>query len=140
MAEGFARHLGEGVISAASAGLKPTPTVSEDTVATMAEAGIDIRAHFPKQFDYRRADAHDVIVNMSGFDLPPTETAIVTEWDIRDPFYEDAGFFREVRNEIEQRVRDLIEDIRRNGTLTGDRVASYSSKKPRLWQRLTSRR
>jgi arsenate reductase len=133
MAEGFARALGRGVITAASAGLSPTATVARDTVLSMAEIGIDIGDQFPKEFDLDLANTFDVIVNLSGFDLPPMETAIVAEWKVRDPYCEDSSVFREVRGQIERRVRDLIEDIRQNGTLTH----ALGDKKPGLWQKLT---
>jgi arsenate reductase (thioredoxin) len=142
MAEGFARSLGAGVITSGSAGLSPTQSVSPDTIAAMAELGIDITDQFPKEFDSRTACNFDVIVNMSGFDLPPVDKAQVAEWEVTDPYYEEMTVFREVRDEIEKRVRDLIEDIRQNGGLTsglvGQRIASHKSKKPGLWQRFTT--
>jgi arsenate reductase len=136
MAEGFARHLGADVINAASAGLSPTQTVAGDTIAAMAEVGIDINDQFPKEFDHRLAGTYDIIVNMSGFDLPAMEKALVTEWRVADPYYEAMSVFREVRGDIEQRVRRLIEDIRSNGTLTED--LAEKSRKLGLWQRLTT--
>jgi arsenate reductase len=142
MAEGFARSLGKDMLKAASAGLSPTLTVSEDTIAAMAEVGVDINDQFPKEFDYRLAASYDIIVNMSGFDLPPMETALVTEWKVTDPYYEPMAVFREVRDEIERRVRNLIADVERNGTVTedlvGQRIASKQTRKPGLWQRFTA--
>jgi arsenate reductase len=142
MAEGFARHLGAGVINAASAGLSPTPTIAGDTIAAMAEVGVDINDQFPKEFDYRLAGTYDIIVNMSGFDLPAMDNVLVTEWQVADPYYEEMSVFRDVRADIEKRVRRLIEDIRTNGTLTEDlvtaREADDKSRKPGLWQRLTT--
>lgn len=142
MAEGFARHLGGGVIHAASGGLSPTLTVADDTVAAMAEIGIDISDQYPKEFDCQIAGTYDVVINMSGFDLPPIENALVTEWEVTDPFYEEMSVFREVRDEIGKRVCDLIEDIRQNGTITeglvGQRIAPSRAKKPGLWQRFTT--
>jgi arsenate reductase len=138
MAEGFGRALGAGVIEAASAGLSPTPTVASDTIAAMAEKGIDISTQFPKEFQYKPASAYDVIVNMSGFDLPHMEKATVVEWDVRDPFYEGIAVFREVRDDIERRVRELIDDIREHGTVMNSQIVSYPGKKPGLWQRFTN--
>lgn len=133
MAEGFARAMGRGVITAASAGLSPTVTVARDTVSSMAEIGIDIGDQFPKEFDIDLANTFDIIVNLSGFDLPPMQNVIVAEWKVRDPYCEDSSVFREVRGEIELRVRDLIDDVRQNGTLTHD----LNSKKPGFWQKLS---
>ena len=132
IAEGFARFLGSDLIEVASAGISPTETVSSDTIATMAEAGYDISDQFPKEIDQRSARNYDIIVNMSGFELPPMEKPLILEWDVQDPYYEDANVFREVREHIRERVTELIEDIR------NDRVVSYKTRKPKLWDRLTS--
>ena len=42
MAEGFARHYGEGLFEAHSAGLAPAMRIPEETVKVMAEKGIDV--------------------------------------------------------------------------------------------------
>jgi arsenate reductase len=132
IAEGFARFIGSDLIEAASAGISPTETVSGDTIATMAEAGFDISDQFPKPLDPRVAKNYDIIVNMSGFDLPPLEKPLILEWEVQDPFYEDSTVFREVREDIRERVTGLIEDIR------NDKVVSHQIRKPKLWDRLTS--
>ncbi len=142
IAEGFARQFGAGVINAASAGLSSTNRIARETTEVMLERGINISDQFPKDFEPGFAASYDVIVNMSGFDLPPVRGPVVTEWAIRDPYGEELGVHRAVRDEIEVNVRALIVDLETNGTVTqrpvvGQRIAARTVRIPRLWQRFT---
>ncbi len=51
--------------------------------------------------------AIDLIVNMSGHDVPASASAQVEKWDVRDPIGESEEVYRQVRDEIEQRVLEL---------------------------------
>lgn len=142
MAEGFARRDAADVIEASSAGLSATHSIARDTIDAMAERGVDINSHFPKDFDPGLAAHYDVIVNMSGFELPPVPGPVVVEWPVRDPFCEEMSIHRNVRDEIEARVYGLAEDLRKHGTVTetasvGQRIAPEVLRRPRLWQRFT---
>jgi arsenate reductase (thioredoxin) len=113
MAEGFARRYGEDVMVAASAGLAPAHGVAPDTIRTMDEKNIDIRGHSPKNLrQFARAE-FDLVVNMSGFELPPELTTPARDWDVRDPMGEDYETYCEVRDHIEGLVMGLILELRR---------------------------
>jgi arsenate reductase (thioredoxin) len=145
MAEGFARHLGVGVINAASAGLSSTHAIAPETVSVMLEKGIDIRDQFPKDYEPGLAGNYDIIVNISGFELPLARGPVLTEWIVRDPYGNGEDVHRRVRDEIERLVRQLIADVERNGALTqhrphGQRIAPNESRRARLWERITRRR
>lgn len=114
MAEGFARAYGSDVIEAASAGLSPTPQVAPETIATMAEKGIDISRHFPKPYDPRYARA-DLIVNMSGGALTGQAPAEVRTWKVEDPFLRGKQVYQRSCQEIENLVMQLILELRRGG-------------------------
>jgi len=107
MAEGFARTYGSDVMEAQSAGLGPAFEVSPLTVAAMKEKNVDMSAAFPKGVDEVDRQGLNLIVNISGQHLPIREVPVV-EWDVRDPIGRDEKVFREVRDEIERRVMDLI--------------------------------
>ena len=111
MAEGFARTYGSDVLQASSAGLSPAMAVAPLTHKVMLEKNIDIGNIFPKDFK-TMTGAADVIVNMSGFDLPVKTTVPVEQWEIRDPIGESEDVYRQVRDEIEQRVMQLILTMR----------------------------
>ncbi len=141
LAEGFARHYGAGIINVASAGLSSTNTVARETIDVMLERGLDISDHFPKDFEPGLAAKYDIIVNISGFILPPVEGPLILEWDVRDPYGSELKFHRQIRDQIEARVKALIADIQENGKVTahsvGQRIAPEEMRRPRIWQRFT---
>lgn len=114
MAEGFANLYGKDVLVACSAGLAPTEMVARETIECMREKAVDLSTHFPKKFEPFAPDQPDIIVNMSGFDLPPGPgTAAVQNWFVRDPFSQSEKIYRESRDHIERLVMQLILQLRR---------------------------
>jgi protein-tyrosine-phosphatase len=116
MAEGFAIRHGHDVLVAESAGLAPAGVVVDETVRTMAEKNIDISTHYSKALRTDQADDFDLIVNMSGYDLPDGIRVPVLEWDVADPIGESDAFYAKVRDQIEELVVQLILELRRNAT------------------------
>lgn len=114
MAEGFARTYGSDVAIAASAGLAPALSVARDTTNAMAEKQIDLRDHFPKSLRHLSRVHFDLIVNMSGSELPPemVNATPVIDWDVQDPVYLKYEEHCGVRDEIEKLVMKLILDLR----------------------------
>jgi arsenate reductase (thioredoxin) len=111
MAEGFARAYGSDVMNAKSAGLAPALAVVPLTHHVMLEKNIDLGDCYPKEMDNVDGGIH-LIVNMSGHDLPAFMNIPVEVWNVRDPIGESEAVFRQVRDEIEQRVLQLIERLR----------------------------
>ena len=105
MAEGFARHLG---LEAESAGTLPAPGVSREAVRVMAEKGIDISGHAPKVLDWGRLDSFDKTITM-GCGVAESCPSLRTDedWGLDDPVGQDIEVFRRVRDEVEERVREL---------------------------------
>ncbi len=113
MAEGFARVYGSDVMKAESAGLSPTLAIANATKAAMLEKNIDLSTQFPKLFEAGNNKNVDLIVNMSGFDLPAPAGAPVRQWEIEDPFGKSPKVYARVCQEIENRVMLLILEFRR---------------------------
>lgn len=111
MAEGFARTYGADVLRARSAGLAPAMTIAPLTHKVMLEKNIDIGDVCPKEFK-SAVDNADLIINMSGHELPLKTEVPVETWDIPDPIGESVEVFRQVRDEIEMRVMQLILSLR----------------------------
>ena len=107
MAEGFARTYGSDVMESQSAGIGPAPSVSPLTVATMKEKNIDMSAAVPKGLDAVDRAGLSVIVNITGRNMPVPGVTVV-DWNVRDPIGQDEKVFREVRDEIERLVMNLI--------------------------------
>lgn len=114
MAEGFARRHGAGVVEVASAGSRPSGRVNADAVRVMAERGIDIASQPSKGFADLPFREVDYLVTMGCKDVCPFfPTRGQREWNLADPKGQPLEFFREVRDEIEREVIELIEEIRR---------------------------
>jgi arsenate reductase len=112
MAAGFARTYGSDVLIVESAGLAPAMTVSSLTHKVMLEKNIDIGEQFPKSLEMAPPSDADLIVNMSGHPLPGKTETPVENWTVRDPIGESEDVYREVRDQIEQRVMRLILKVR----------------------------
>jgi arsenate reductase len=112
MAAGFARTYGSDVMNVQSAGLAPAMTVSSLTHQVMFERNIDIGHEFPKSLEMALLSDADLIINMSGHPLPGKTEARVETWAVRDPIGESEEVYREVRDQIEQRVMRLILKMR----------------------------
>src|SRR3984893_14915760 len=80
MAEGFARAYGADVMVAASAGIAPAMVVAADTRRAMREKNILLEDHFPKSVHQLGKARFDLIINMSGVELPEWITTPVRVW------------------------------------------------------------
>lgn len=122
MAEAFARQYGSDVAIAASAGLAPAFLVARDTVRAMDEKNIDLRDQFPKSLQHLARAQFDLIINMSGCELPPEVASPVRHWDVPDPIGEDYPMHCQIRDQIESLVMELILELRRTRGGAGARV------------------
>jgi arsenate reductase len=112
MAEGFARHLGADFVDVQSAGLAPVAYVPEVTRRVMQEKGVSLETHFPKALEELPLEGVDLAVNMSGARLYGLPVGRVVDWKVKDPVGQSEDVHREVRDDIEQRVAELIEELR----------------------------
>ena len=112
MAEGFARAYGSDVMDAASAGLMPTISVPGMTRKVMLEKNLPIDAQFPKGLELYNRATFDLVVNMSGQVLPRRFQPMVRTWVVADPMGSSDGIFRQVRDQIETLVMNLVLELR----------------------------
>ncbi len=115
MAEGFARAYGQGVWEVESAGLMPAAIVAPLTRQVMEEKGVDLGDQFPKPLDWVHPETCDLVVNMCGYPLPETLQAPVRDWNVDDPIGRSEKVYRKVRDQIEDLVLALIEEVRGGG-------------------------
>ena len=109
MAEAFARMHGEGRIEAASAGSRPSGKVNPKAVAVMKELGYDLTAHASKGLDDFNGRNIDVAVTMGcGDECPLVKAGQRVDWKIPDPRDMTPEEFRNVRDLIERKVKDLL--------------------------------
>lgn len=111
MAEAFARSYGGDVVEAYSAGIAPAARVSRITRSVMVEKNIDLESHKPKAISQYDLNEFDLIVNLSDYALPKTQTRVV-QCPVRDPMGRGEDFHREVRDRIEWIVKNLVTQFR----------------------------
>ena len=112
MAEGFARAYGSDIVEVFSAGLAAAAVIAPETHAVMLEKNIDLGDQFPKHLGLIPPAMLDLVVNISGFPLPPGEWKEVITWDIPDPIGKNEKFHREVRDRIQAKVLELLALLR----------------------------
>ena len=113
IAEALARHMAADVIVPSSAGISPFGRVVEPTRLVLLEKGIHIGNQYSKGLGEARADAVDLVINMSGMPgkaLFPNSK--VLDWDIEDPYGEDLTTYRRIRDDIEERLSELVASLR----------------------------
>lgn len=113
MAQAFATIHGAGKIEAYSAGSKPSGKINPKAIAAMKESGYDLSTHSSKSLEEVKAFApFDVVVTMGCGDACPWMPAKkFVDWQIPDPREMNESEFREVRNLIEQKVKELISSL-----------------------------
>jgi len=111
MAEGFARSYGADKVMACSAGSRPSGVVDSGAIKVMGEVGIDISDAASNGFDDLPKKEFDYVVTMGCGDACPFVPARKNlDWDIMDPKGKGEEFFRKVRDQIGQNVRQLIKE------------------------------
>ena len=113
MAEAFARAYGSDVLVASSAGLFPANAVPPDTLRAREEKNLDLSGQVPKSLEDLDHAKFDLILNMSGFPLPPVGGGAVREWQVPDPIVMEYEGHCGVRDRIERLVMNLILELRR---------------------------
>lgn len=112
MAAGWLRRLAGDSVDVFSGGSDPGLETNATAVAAMAEAGIDISSEYPKPWTDEIARAADVIVTMGCGDACPIFPGKRYEdWELTDPSGQPIEVVRDIRDDIELRVRDLMASL-----------------------------
>ena len=113
MASAFAQSLAGDRLEVINGGSEPGAEVNPDMVKVMHEKGIDMAFRSPQSID--EAISHvkpDYIITMGCREqCPHVPDAQKLDWDLADPAGQTIEFMREVRDDIEKRVNELIKDI-----------------------------
>jgi arsenate reductase (thioredoxin) len=112
MALGFFAHLAGDRGIAWSGGSDPGERVNPSAIAAMQGRGIDISGEYPKPWTDEIVRAADVVVTMGCGDACPVYPGRrYLDWDIEDPVGKSLDRVREIRDDIEERVRSLLADL-----------------------------
>ena len=109
MAKAFARIHGAGKVEAHSASSRPSGRVNPKAIEAMKELSYDLATHTSKGWDAFNGKEVDVAVTMGcGDECPLVLAKQRVDWKIPDPRDMTPEEFREVRNLIESKVKELI--------------------------------
>ena len=113
MSQAFAMIYGGNKIEAYSAGSKPSGIINPKAIAAMKELGYDLSTHHSKSLEEVKAFApFDAVVTMGCGDACPWMPAKkFIDWQIPDPRNMNEDDFRKVRDEIAQKVKELVEEL-----------------------------
>jgi protein-tyrosine-phosphatase len=112
MAAALLDHHAQGRVHVRSAGSAPASEVNAAVVEAMAEMGIDISKEFPKPLTDDAARAADVLITMGCGDACPVYPGKrYLDWELTDPAGRGVEAVRPIRDEIDRRVRALLEEL-----------------------------
>jgi protein-tyrosine-phosphatase len=112
MAEAFARIHGAEKVEAYSAGSRPSGKVNPKAVEAMKEVGYDLTGHSSKSLADVAGQEFDVAVTMGcGDECPFIRAKQREDWQIPDPKELPPERFREVRDMIEGKVKELLQRL-----------------------------
>lgn len=117
IAEGFFKKYAPKGHKVISAGTVPTSQINPIAVEVMKEVGIDISNQKPKDLTEDMMRNATAIINMGCMDdkfCPTLFVPKVIDWCIEDPKDKPIEKVRQIRNEIEKRVLEIIDSTKDN--------------------------
>ena len=112
MAAALLERHAAGRVRVRSAGSAPADEVNPAVVAAMAEVGIDISAEQPKGLTTAGVEAADVVITMGCGDACPIYPGKrYLDWELADPAGQSVEAVRPIRDEIDRRVRQLVDEL-----------------------------
>lgn len=95
-----------------SAGTRPAEHVHPVVAEAMREVGIDISGNQPKKLTDDLAEWADIVVTMGcGDECPYIPGKKYIDWDLTDPVDKSLAEVRAIRDDIRQRVKDLVVEL-----------------------------
>lgn len=114
LAAGWLRHFAGDTVEVRSAGSAPARQVDPAVAVAMWEVGIDITGQVPTPLRPATAAAADVIITIGcRSDFPGLPAGRHENWDLDDPTGLGVEAIRPIRDEIRNRVEQLLVELRR---------------------------
>lgn len=114
MAEAFLNHYAKQQalpMRAESAGTLGAGSLNPIAVQVMEERGISMAHQLPEQLTQEMTDRADIVISMGcGVDAEacPAKFLVTEDWGLDDPAGQPIERVREIRDQIERKVEDLI--------------------------------
>ena len=112
MAAALLNHYAEGRVDVRSAGSTPADEINPAVVEVMTEVGIDLSKELPKRLTDDAVREADVVITMGCGDacaIYPGKRYL--DWDLPDPAGMPVEDVRPIRDEIDRRVRELLNQL-----------------------------
>jgi arsenate reductase (thioredoxin) len=112
MAAGFMNAIGAGRVEVLSAGSAPKDSINPIAVQAMQEVGIDISNNVPKVLTPEAVQESDAVITMGCGDACPFYPGKRYEdWVLDDPAGQGIESVRVIRDDIKQRVEQLLAEL-----------------------------
>jgi arsenate reductase len=135
MALGFFTHLAGDRAVAWSGGSEPGNEINPAAIAAMREVGIDITGEYPKPWTDEIVQAADVVITMGcGEACPVFPGKRYENWELPDPAGQGLDAVRPIRDDIEERIRRLLNDLNVAAPLTRHGARGHSAVTAREYQ------
>ncbi len=105
-------HYGAGRVAVYSAGSEPGSELNPSVIALLEERGLDTSREFPKPLTNELAREADVVITMGCGDACPYFPGTrYLDWELDDPRGLTVEEARPIVEEIDRRVRALLEEM-----------------------------
>ena len=109
MAAAILRQLAGDSVVVRTAGSEPADAVRSVVVSALDEIGVPMGGEFPKPLTDEVVRAADVVITMGCGDACPVYPGRrYLDWDLQDPVGQPIARVREIRDDIDARVRELL--------------------------------
>lgn len=106
----------QGRIEVRSAGSEPGTALNGEVVAVLEERGHDVQGEAPKLLTRDTVEESDVVITMGcGETCPVFPGKRYEDWGIDDPAGQDRVTVRRIVDDVDQRVRSLLNDLDATG-------------------------
>ena len=112
MAAAMLDHAAAGRVRVSSAGSQPADQLNPAVVQAIAELGLDISREFPKPLTTEKVQSADGVSTMGCGDACPVDPGKrYLDWSLPDPAGLDLAAVRPIRDDINQKVRQLLAEL-----------------------------
>lgn len=112
MAAAILRHLAGTRVHVRTAGSEPAGEVSPAILSALDEIGVPVGGVFPKPLTDEVVRAADVVITMGCGDACPVYPGKrYLDWELDDPVGQPTARVRDIRDDIDRRVRGLLAEL-----------------------------
>jgi arsenate reductase len=112
MAQAFATIYGVEKVKAYSSGSKPSGKINPKAISAMAELEYDLSTHDSKSLEVIPKIEYEYAITMGcGDECPFVNAKNREDWQLPDPRHMEGEEFNKVRDEIKERVLELLDKL-----------------------------